>query len=82
MAQLIAEKTVATLSWFLLAMIVYPDKQRKCQEELDAVVGRSRMPTIDDRNNLPYLRATVREILRWRPNTPTGLSSYLCEPNS
>ncbi|PPQ78648.1 hypothetical protein CVT25_010543 [Psilocybe cyanescens] len=62
-----------TLAWFFLAMIAYPDKQRKCQEELDTVVGRSRMPTFDDRDNLPYLRATVRELIRWRPNAPLSI---------
>ena len=58
----------------MLAMIAHPDKQRKCQEELDAVVGRSRMPTFADRDSLPYICAAVREALRWRPATPVGES--------
>jgi hypothetical protein len=58
--------------WFFLAMVAYPDKQRKCQEELDTVVGRSRMPTFEDRDKLPYMKATVRELLRWRPIAPVG----------
>lgn len=45
--------------WFILAMVVYPEVQKKCQEELDAIVGRSRMPTFEDRDSLPYIRATV-----------------------
>jgi len=53
-------------------MIVFPEKQRKCQEELDAVVGRSRMPTIGDKDNLPYMRAAIRELLRWRTISPVG----------
>jgi cytochrome P450 len=60
--------------WFLLAMMVSPEKQKKCQDELDAVVGRSRVPTFKDRENLPYLRATVREVLRWRSVAPLGIS--------
>jgi len=60
------------MTWFLLAMIAHPEKQRKCQEELERVIGRSRMPTLADQNNLPYIRATVRELLRWRPATPLG----------
>jgi cytochrome P450 len=56
----------------MLAMIAYPEKQKKCQEELDAVVGRSRLPTFKDSNNLPYLQATIRELLRWRPIAPIG----------
>jgi len=60
------------LVWFMLAMIAYPEKQRKCQEELDTVIGRSRMPTLADWDSLPYLRATVREALRWRSVGPVG----------
>ena len=64
--------------WFTLAMIAYPDKQRRCQEELDIVVGRSRMPTLNDHDNLPYVRATVREVLRWRTVTPLGKDRVSC----
>jgi len=56
----------------MLAMIAYPEKQKKCQEELDRVIGPARMPTFEDRNNLPYVSATVRELLRWRPVIPLG----------
>ena len=56
----------------MLAMIAYPEKQKKCQEELDRVIGHARMPTFEDRNNLPYVNATVRELLRWRPAVPLG----------
>ena len=65
-------QTATSMTWFMLAMIAHPEKQRKCQEELDRVVGRSRMPTFDDKPNLPYLRAAVRELLRWRPVVPLG----------
>ena len=56
----------------MLAMIAFPKVQKKCQEELDRIVGRSRMPTFKDRENLPYLRATLREVFRWRTVTPIG----------
>lgn len=48
-------------------MNIYPDVMKKAQEELDRVVGRDRVPTFDDKANLPYFRAMVKEILRWRP---------------
>lgn len=56
----------------MLAMIAYPEKQNKCQEELDRVIGSSRMPTFEDQDHLPYVNATVRELLRWRPAFPVG----------
>ncbi|KAJ7605462.1 cytochrome P450 [Mycena polygramma] len=68
-----AETTAGVLSWFMLAMVLYPDVQSKIQAELDAVVGRSRLPTFADRDHLPYLQATVREALRWHPVDPVGL---------
>ncbi|KAF8823188.1 hypothetical protein HHX47_DHR10000091 [Lentinula edodes] len=68
-----AETTAGVLSWFMLAMILYPDVQTKVQEELDAVVGRDRLPTFADQESLPYLQATVREALRWHPVDPVGV---------
>ena len=62
------------MSWTMLGMTAYPEVQNKCQEELDRVIGRSRMPTLADRDNLPYICATVREMLRWRPLLPLGES--------
>jgi cytochrome P450 len=63
------------MSWWTLAMIAYPDTQARAQAELDAVVGRSRLPTFADYPHLPYIRAMVKEILRWSPLTP------LCIPH-
>jgi len=74
-------QTAAALAWPLLALISYPDKQKKCQEELDAVIGHARMPTFEDMDNLPYLKATVREALRWRAVTPLGRFSYVSGMN-
>lgn len=45
-------------------MALYPHVQREGQRELDAVIGRKRMPTWSDRPNLPYVRAIVEETLR------------------
>ena len=60
------------MAWLLLGMAAYPEALKKCHEELDRVVGRSRMPTLGDRDSLPYIRATVREALRWRAVAPVG----------
>lgn len=61
-----------SLNNFVLAMTLNPDVMRKAQAELDAIVGRDRIPTFADKNNLPYIRAIVKETLRWRPVSPLG----------
>jgi cytochrome P450 len=54
-------------------MIAYPAVQKRAQAELDAVVGRSRIPTFSDASSLPYIQALVKETLRWRPPAPLGI---------
>ncbi|KAI0260509.1 cytochrome P450 [Gloeopeniophorella convolvens] len=64
------DTTISTLYTFFLAMTLYPDVQKKAQAELDSVVGSERLPTFEDREQLPYINAIVKEILRWGPATP------------
>lgn len=35
-------------------------------EELDRVVGPHRSPTFEDEKDLVYVKALVKEVLRWR----------------
>lgn len=53
--------------------MVYPEVQRKAQEEIDRVIGQGRLPSASDRANLPYIEAVVKETLRWHPVAPMGL---------
>lgn len=68
-----AETTAGVMGWWMLAMIAYPETQKRAQAELDAVVGRDRLPSFADFEHLPYIRAMVKEALRWRPIDPVGL---------
>ena len=67
-----AEITGITLMWWTLAMVAFPQVQRRAQAELDAVVGRAHLPTFADAPRLPYVRAVIKEVLRWRPPAPLG----------
>ncbi|KAI9453719.1 cytochrome P450 [Lactarius psammicola] len=67
-----ADTPVLVMSSFLLSMTMHPESQRKCQAELDEVVGNDRLPTFEDRDSLPYLFATLKESLRWGSATPLG----------
>jgi len=44
-----SETTSNTLGFAMLYMLLNPDVQRRAQDELDNVVGRSRQPCLQDR---------------------------------
>ncbi|KAM9375085.1 cytochrome P450 1A4-like [Phaethornis superciliosus] len=57
--------TVSTaLSWSLMYAALYPDIQKKIQEELDQTIGQERRPRLSDRGKLPYLEAFILEMFR------------------
>jgi cytochrome P450 len=64
---------------FFLAMTLYPEIQRKAQEEIDRVIGPSRLPGFEDRPHLPYIDAIVKEVLRWHPVAPMGIPHMTTE---
>lgn len=68
-----ADTTANTLVGFVQAMILYPDALRRAQAELDRVVGPDRLPAIDDWDALPFIRACIKESLRWMPTAILGL---------
>ncbi|KAI5121901.1 hypothetical protein M0805_000230, partial [Coniferiporia weirii] len=74
-----ADTTVSTLVTFCLAMVLYPDVQRRAQEELNRVVGKDNLPTMEDKKNLPYINAICSESLRWQPVLPFGLAHCATE---
>jgi cytochrome P450 len=74
-----AETTSTTLNNFMLAMVLFPDVAVKAQAEIDAVVGSDRMPGFEDEASLPYVRAMVKEVLRWRPVNKFGMTHATSE---
>lgn len=68
-------QSAPTLQMFFYAMLSHPEVQKRGQEELQRVVGLDRLPTMDDRPKLPYIEAILKELLRWNPVTPLGMSS-------
>lgn len=63
-------------------MTLYPEVQLKAQEEIDRVVGNKRLPNVEDRANLPYVDAIVKEILRWHPVGPIGVPHMATEDDT
>jgi cytochrome P450 len=69
-----AESTAALLNWLVRALATWPDVQTAAREELDRVVGPDRTPDWSDEQSLPYIRAMVKELLRWAQGTKFGLA--------
>ncbi|XP_031627919.1 probable cytochrome P450 304a1 [Contarinia nasturtii] len=66
--------TISSTITFLFQQIFQePELQRKIQSEIDRVVGQGRFPTLDDRVNMPYTEACLREIMRFESLAPTGV---------
>lgn len=49
------------------------------QMELDAVIGRKRFPSLQDRNHLPYVEAVLSEIQRISNVAPLGIAHRCTE---
>ncbi|KAF9245654.1 cytochrome P450 [Melanogaster broomeanus] len=75
-------QTSSSLGVFFLAMVLYPEAQRRAQAEIDAVVGNDRLPSFEDRPSMPFLEATLRETLRWHPVAPLGVARLAREADS
>ncbi|KAK7728483.1 hypothetical protein SLS57_002371 [Botryosphaeria dothidea] len=71
-----SDTTGSTLYGFAQGMLLYPDAQRKAQSELDAVVGASRLPELEDAPRLPYVVACVKEAMRWMPTAVLGAAPH------
>lgn len=42
------DTTLGTICCFFLAMSLFPEAQRKAQEEIDRVIGKERLPDIEE----------------------------------
>ncbi|KAI5920400.1 cytochrome P450 [Camillea tinctor] len=59
---------------------MYPDWVPHAREELDAVCGANaeRLPSFDDIDKFPMIKAAIKEAVRWRPtNSQTGIPHAL-----
>ncbi len=54
-------------------MMLNPEVQKKAQAELDSVLGGDRLPSFDDQEDLPYINALCKELVRFHPVAPIGM---------
>ena len=69
------------MTTFFFQMTLHPEMQQRAQDEIENVVGKGVFPTINDKKNLPYTMAFMREMLRFAPVAPLGINfpSYLSD---
>lgn len=64
------ETTSTCVLWALAYLALNPKVQEKIHQELDDVIGGERLPEMSDKPNLPYLEATIYEVLRYSSLVP------------
>lgn len=58
------ETIKSTLLWTIVFMLRNPKAMKNVQDELDTIVGRHRMPQIEDLQYLPTTETTILEVMR------------------
>lgn len=59
-----AQTTNNSLDFILMLMVLHKDIQKKCHEEIDAVLGSDRVPSLKDKSSLTYIEAVILETQR------------------
>lgn len=67
------DTTARSMEWLLLYMAFYPEVQERVQRELDAVIGQSRRPRMQDKTELHYTCAVIDETYRKASLAATGV---------
>ncbi|KAA0706602.1 Cytochrome P450 2B15 [Triplophysa tibetana] len=67
------DTTATTIRWGLIFLMENSEVQERCHEEIVQVLGYDRLPSMDDRDKLPYTYATVHEIQRCANILPLGV---------
>ncbi|KAG6854558.1 hypothetical protein C0991_004894 [Blastosporella zonata] len=69
---ILSGQMLAYMMTYVMAMIHFPEAQKRAQAEIDQVVGNKRLPTFEDRASLPYVEGLFRELFRWHGPAPLG----------
>lgn len=71
-----SESTSSAVYSCIKYLAMSPRVQERANEELSRVVGDQRSPLFDDYDQLPYIRAIAKEVLRLRPIAPVSPPHY------
>lgn len=67
-----SDNTRMALNAWVMSAIAFPETFQRTREAVEKVVGKdaSRLPELADLENIPYVCAAIKEIMRWRPPVP------------
>ncbi|XP_063801805.1 cytochrome P450 2J6-like [Pseudophryne corroboree] len=68
------ETMAASLEWSFLYMMMYPDIQDKCREEINKIRGDREHLDYEDRVRMPYTQAVLQEVQRFASVVPLGVA--------
>ncbi|XP_045184918.2 cytochrome P450 2F3-like [Mercenaria mercenaria] len=72
--------SMSSMSSTILCLMSHPECQKRVQQEIDDVIGKDRLPTVDDRINCKYMDAVAMEIQRLITIIPLS-GPHMCRPN-
>ncbi|CAN8321341.1 unnamed protein product [Cochlearia groenlandica] len=64
------DTSAQTTQWIMAELINHPEILARLRQEIESVVGKTRLIQETDLSNLPYLQAVVKEGLRLHPHSP------------
>ena len=72
-----SDTTSSTMAWFILHMVLYHYVQEKIHNEVKRVVGEDLSPRWQDVKNMPYLQATICEVMRRSSTVPVAVANAM-----
>ena len=71
-----AETTASVLNSLIKHLAATPEAQQQAHEEVTKILGDARLADLDDEAEMPYIRATIKEILRKSLGFPLLLTCF------
>ena len=70
------ETSSATVQWAIVLLANHRELQARLHQEIDSVVGTGtgcRLPSLADQTKMPYLEATILEVMRYKSIAPMSV---------